>query len=171
MKFFHLVNEQRCQQYHPCSTPYMPSVCSCPSSTTITDQFQLLYVCTAVRPGQQSAQKSSGRTLLPRIESVGSRTTQDAPGPLRLELNGGAQRRTVELPTAPLDGQRRYQVSFSVRPADPAGGGGGSSGGGGGGGSGGGKRRERRHSVEERSGTLSPPAEIVGQQHTHALSL
>ncbi|XP_043192897.1 uncharacterized protein LOC122365605 isoform X3 [Amphibalanus amphitrite] len=72
------------------------------------------------------AAKAPTKTILPKInpstqlpEPVDLRS-YDPSKPLRLELNHGGQKQALELPTQLLDKNRKYQVSFSIRPTDGA---------------------------------------------------
>ncbi|XP_037073129.1 inversin-like [Pollicipes pollicipes] len=70
------------------------------------------------------APKAPTKTILPKInpstrlpEPVDLRA-YDPTKPLRLELNHGGQRQMLELPTQLLDKDKKYHVSFSIRPTD-----------------------------------------------------
>ena len=91
----------------------------------------------SVRPAvtknnHHGAAKAPTKTILPKInpsthlpEPVDLRD-YDPSKPLRLELNHGGQKQALELPTQLLDKNRKYHVSFSIRPTDGGGGEGGS---------------------------------------------
>ena len=77
------------------------------------------------------AVKAPTKTILPKInpdthlpEPVDLRS-YDPSKPLRLELNHGGQKQALELPTQLLDKNKKYHVSFSIRPTDGDAGGGG----------------------------------------------
>lgn len=79
------------------------------------------------RPNHHHTIKGPSRPFLPKIERAGGGAVTepvdlknfDPTRPLTLELNHGGQRQLIEFPANKLDKNRKYHVTFTIKPSTP----------------------------------------------------